>query len=156
MAEGEKRSFDERLSHLVVIEKMLLNGLKQRHIYTQFGKDAGISYQALTRDIAIIRARWRKNLARIQKVPGDQLAEAIERREADRRNAIQKEDYDLAFKVEQDRCRLLDIYPDKKGTPHSPREHTEEDMADDQLIVIASNDNSAASGTGTPETPKSS
>lgn len=108
---GDKRSFQERVEHIAAIEKAMVQGRTARDIVRACTQQFSMTARQVKRDMALVRKRWAEGAARIKATPGEQLGLAVARREHLFSQALDLVDLETALKAEQDRCKLLNLYP---------------------------------------------
>ena len=107
---GDKRTFDERQRQLAAIEKALLSGRRPVEAVRAAVKSFNVSEASAWRDCKLVRTQWAERAA-LATASEAEFGRALELREQLYWEAMQGGDLALAFKIEQDRCKLLNLYP---------------------------------------------
>lgn len=112
---GPSRTSELRLKHLCDMGKALADGRSPTEVAESAAVRHGISIRAAWDDLAEVRRHWAEEAERMRATPNGSLGLALVRRDLLFRRSLETGDYALAMKVEQDRCKLLGLYPSEKS-----------------------------------------
>jgi hypothetical protein len=128
------RTHAERERHLNVMEKYLLQGKAVADVVAAAMESFRLCRSVAYEDVKVIRQRWQ---TRDGMDLAEQFGKALARREMLFRRAVQREDDELALRVEQDRCELLGLYPKKSMVVVYATATPAPAITDDELERIA-------------------
>lgn len=112
---GPKRSDAVRRKHLAEMAKSLADGRSPTEVVEAAASAYGISTRCAWDDYAEIRRQWAEQAAGERADVAGAFGLAVLRRGQLYRAALQNGDVHLALSVEQDRCKLLGLYPAEKS-----------------------------------------
>lgn len=174
---GANRDFEQRERHLEVIERSLLDGMTDRQVVAAAAEAFKIDAKTARRDIALVRKRWlsrgakrntqaefEKAVARceVKNLRAMKVADKASRLPDDEGLNLELGALSTAQRFEQDRCKLLSLYPADTLTIKDERAKAAADLSDDELARIATEEGGRAAtstndgdgtrgGGGTPE-----
>src|SRR5262245_37560403 len=138
------RDHDEREQQQAEIEKALLNGVSIARIVADTVKQFGVCKQTVYNDIKDIKRRWADGTSEQRQELAAEFQRSVLRREMLFNKALQKDDDAQALRVEQDRCKLLGLYPEDTVTIKDGRARSVEEYSDAELAAIIASGNPAA------------
>lgn len=134
---GDKRSFEERLPHVLAVEKLLCSGAKESAILRTLGEKFGLTAKQVRQDIAAVRRRWAKKAGGAADAVGSELGRSLDRLEQLYSLALKAGDLPTALAVERQRCKLLGLYPSRTVVILKPKHATASEMTDAELELVA-------------------
>ena len=103
-----------RYEHLLALERALIEGRSPTAAVTACSKSLGITLRTAWRDYKVVKKRWAKSAEKLRSQPMVGLGMALLKRDELYRASMASGDTRTALAVEQDRCKLLNLYPDEK------------------------------------------
>ena len=134
---GDKRSFEERLPHVLAVEKLLCDGKREADIIRMMGAKFGLTAKQVRQDIAAARRRWAKKAGRGKvDAVGAAFGMAVARRNRIYYLAMKAGDYRTALAALEDHDKLLGHYPRRTVVVLKPKSATAAEMTDAELARV--------------------
>lgn len=114
-ATGPKRTDDVRRKHLAEMARALADGRSPTEVVEQAAASYGVSVRQAWDDYAEVRKQWAGEAEKERADVAGAFGLALLRRGQIYRAALANGDPGLALEVEQDRCKLLGLYPAERA-----------------------------------------